>query len=156
MFLLSCFYFKKKLQILYDICRIFYNLEFIFDIEFGVFKMACLWEYIFSVPSGFLSCRIPPMQNSSQGIPPMGFRGRNSNGEESYVGKILCGRNPIWEEFHFRNPVWEESCVEGILCGRNPMGGIPFGSNPVGRNPMGGIPLGGIPWLPIFLNVICK
>ena len=140
------FLLQKKLQILYDICRIFYNLEFIFDIEFGVFKMACLWEYIFSVPSGFLSCRIPPMQNSSQGIPPMGFRGRNSMWEESYVGKILCGRNPVLEESH----------VGGILCGRNPMGGIPFGSNPVGRNPMGGIPLGGIPWLPIFSNVICK
>ena len=67
--------------------------------------------------------------------------------EESCVGGIPCGRNPVWEESH----------VGGILCGRNPMGGIPCGRNPVweesyGRNPVweescvGGILLGGIPW----------
>ena len=67
--------------------------------------------------------------------------GRNSAWEESCVGGIPCGRNP----------------VGGILCGRNTVGRIPCGRNPVweeshvggipcGRNPVGGIPLGGIPW----------
>jgi len=69
--------------------------------------------------------------------------GRNPVWEESHVGGILCGRNPMWEESSVggipcgRNPVWEESCVGGILCGRNPMweescvGGIPCGRNPM-------------------------
>ena len=67
--------------------------------------------------------------------------------EESCVGGILCGRNPMWEESCVggipcgRNPMWEESHVGGILCGRNLMGGIPCGRNPVseeshGRNPV--------------------
>ena len=62
--------------------------------------------------------------------------------EESCVGGIPSGWNPVWEESHVggilcgRNPMWEESCV----------GGIPFGRNPVGRSPVGGILLGGVPW----------
>ena len=102
---------------MYDICRIFYKLEFLFDIKsWHVYENTFSRFHRDSSHAEFLSCRIPPMQNSSQGIPPMGFLGKNSNGEESYVGKILCGRNPIWEESHGRNPVWEESGVEGILC----------------------------------------
>ena len=91
--------------------------------------------------------------------------------EESRVGGILweesCRRNPMWEESHGeeshlggipwgRNPVWEESHGGGILFGRNPMRGIPFGRNPGGRNPMGGIPweefcMGVIPMDPFIL-----
>ena len=78
---------------------------------------------------------------------------RNPVREESRVGGIPFGRNPMWEESW-----WEES------HGMNPMGGIPWeesrGRKPGGRNPMGGIPweefcMGGIPMEPIILHFGC-
>jgi hypothetical protein len=47
--------------------------------------------------------------------------------EESRVGGILLGRNPVWEESH----------GGGIQCERNPGGRNPVGGILHGRNPDG-------------------
>ena len=53
--------------------------------------------------------------------------------EESHVGGIL------WEESCMRNPVREESRVGGIPFGRNPMWEESWWEESHGRNPVGGI-----------------